>query len=736
MTNAFLVPTPNRFLHALSSRGFLGVIGFAAASAAGSSNSAVESADDRAALPEYQTIPAEANPTPTDEAKPASAYRTWTVSHGDAGSRRYSALDQINRSNVKDLKEAWTYHSNDGHAPIQCNPIVVDGVMYAPTAGRALVALAAATGKELWRFQLDKPARLGLYNSPARRGLVYWPGEGAHGPRIVFGCDFWIYALDPKTGRPIAEFGQNGRAPLPTGQAAVGAIWQKTYIVPGVFGDVYSFDLETGAQLWRFHTIPRPGEFGAETWPGPIREGGNPWGGLALDEQRAIVYVSCGNPWPSSIGTGRLGDDLFSNCLVALDTRTGRRLWHFQNVRHDLWDLDNPAPPNLVTITRNGRRVDAVICVNKPGDTVLLDRVTGQPIFPFRLRRAPVSTVPGEATAPYQPDPEWPAPISNPEFKIDDITNRTPAAHDYVLAMVKKAALGFYQPPTLASTMLYHSSRGGAEWTGACIDVPTGRMYVNSNHIANLVSVVHADEMDDDPTKPPSAGKLIYLQDCAGCHQPTRMGGGMVPPLIGLQHRLSDDRVLTLLETGRNTMPPAPPLTGQQRHDLLDYIMRRHQPLVPRSPSLIHRGDEFAGSGTFLNDQDGYPGCKPPWGQLNCIDLNTGKMLWRVTLGEYPELTKLGLPATGTENFGGPAVTAGGLVFCSGTRDLKIRAFDKDTGEELWAAKLPYGGFAPPSIYEVDGKEYVVIAAAGGGVPGLKAGSLPTGDAYVAFALP
>ncbi len=687
-------------------------------------------------LPEYQTIPAAVHPTAALDAKPASAYRSWTVSHGDAGSRRYSALDQINKANVKDLAVAWTYHSGDGHGPLQCNPIVVDGVMYAPTPGHRLVAIDAATGKELWHFQVEKGPKPGLQNSPARRGLIYWPGEGEHGPRIVFGCDFWVYALDPKTGHLLPDFGQGGRTPIATGQAAVGAVWKSTYVLPGVFGDVYGFDLRTGAELWRFHTIPHPGEFGAATWPGDVREGGNSWGGLCVDEDRGIAFVACGNPWPGFVGTGRLGDDLYSDCLVAIDIRTGQRLWHFQNVRHDLWDLDNPAPPNLLTITRNGRRIDVVACVTKPGDTLLLDRVTGETIFPFRLRRAPASEVPGERTAPYQPDPELPEPISSPEFKSDDITNRTPAAHDYVQKIVQSARIGFYVPPSDKQPMLFHSSRGGAEWTGACIDVPTGRLYVSSNHIANLVRVTRVDEQEQDPALPPSEGKKLYLQSCAGCHQPNRQGGGMVPSLLGLRHRLNDDQVLALLKTGRNAMPPAPPMTPAQKHDLLDFLMRRHQPPPATSPSNSHPSDEYVGGGSFLNDQDNYPGCMPPWGMLNCLDLNTGKLLWRVPLGEYEELTKRGMPVTGTENFGGPTVTAGGLVFCAGTRDRKIRAFDKDTGQELWSARLPFGGFAPPSVYEVAGREYLVIAAGGGGVPGLKAGSLPTGDAYVAFALP
>jgi quinoprotein glucose dehydrogenase len=685
----------------------------------------------RARLPEFEIIPAAttAELTPAAAEPDNGAFRTWTVSHGDAGSRRYSALAQINKANVGQLRPAWTYHSGDGHANIQCNPIVVEGVMFAPTAGGSLVAIDAATGEERWRFALERPPRPGLADAPARRGLVYWPGDAAHGARVVFACGDYVYAVDPKTGQRCNDFGDRGRASLPTGGTATGVIWHDTYIVPGLMGDIFAYALGTGELRWRFHTIPEAGEFGADTWRGPVRDGAHCWGGLALDEARGIVFAGVGAARPDFIGVDRLGDNLYSDCVLALDARTGARLWHFQNVRHDIWDLDNPAPPNLVTITRDGRRIDAVACVTKVGDTLLLDRVSGKPIFPFRLRRAPVSTLPGEVTAPYQPDPELPEPISSPEFRLDDITPRTPAAHDFVLAQVRRATFGWFEPPSEAKPILYHSSRGGAEWTGACVDVPTGRLYISSNHLLSYATVFPSDERERDPSQPPSAGERFFLQNCAGCHGPNRQGLATAPTLVGLRHRMTDAEVRALLKTGRTTMPPAPAMTEAQQRDLLDFLMRRNQP-----PPRRRTGNEpryFAVAYKFITDPDGYPGCAPPWGQLNCLDLNTGKLLWRVPLGEYDELTRAGLPKTGTENFGGPTVTAGGLVFCAGTRDEKIRAFDKDTGEELWTAKLPWGGYAPPTVYEVNGREFVVIAATGGGKVGTT-----TGDAYVAFALP
>jgi quinoprotein glucose dehydrogenase len=694
---------------------------------------AIEDAAARAKLPEFKIIPAaEPRQLTASNGKPlAASLRTWTVSHGDAGMRRYSALTQINRENVATLQEAWRFRSNDGHGNIQCNPIVVEGVMYGPTVGRSLVALNAATGVELWRLALESPARIGLEDAPARRGLVYWHGDQQHGARVVFTAGNWLYAVEPKTGKLLTDFGENGRTALPTGGTAVGVIWRNTYIIPGLYGDIFSFDLGSGKPLWRFHTIPHEGEFGADTWQGAVREGANCWGGVALDEERAIVYAAIGAARPDFIGVERLGDNLFSDCVVALDARTGRRLWHFQNVRHDIWDLDNPAPPNLVTITRDGRKIDAVACVTKTGATLLLDRLTGKPIFPFRLRRAPSSTLPGEVTAPYQPDVELPEPLSNPAVRLEDLTNRTPEAHEQVLKQVQRATVGWFAPAAEARPMLYRSSRGGAEWTGACIDVPTGRLYVSTNHLISMTTVFRSDEAERDPKLPPSSGEQVFLQSCAGCHGPKRQGVGMVPSLIGLRHRTTDAEVKALLKTGRNGMPPAPPMTSAEQSDLLDYLMRRNQPPPAPGKSGEKAAPYFAVGYKFINDDEGYPGGKPPWGELNCLDLNTGKILWHVPLGEYAALTAQGLPRTGTENFGGPSVTAGGLVFCAGTRDEKIRAFDKDTGEELWSAKLPFGGYAPPTVYEIDGRQFVVIAATGGGKMGTT-----EGDAYVAFALP
>jgi quinoprotein glucose dehydrogenase len=682
----------------------------------------------RAALPEFKVVSA-AKP---EELTPAAdigmaQFASWTRSHGDNGARRYSTLKQINRDNVKSLQVAWIYHSMDSATNsraaagnIECTPIIVNGVMYGPTPGRSLVAVDAETGVERWRIRMDTPTRLRPQDEPAYRGLVYWPGDRENRPRIMFGCGDWIYAVDPSTGKPREEFGKDGRTEIPTGAVADGAIYKYIYATTGKVGDAYGYDIRSGKMLWRFKTQSE--EFDSSA-------GGSGWSGLSLDDRRGIAYLALGNPPTNMVGIDRPGDNLFSNCVVALDVQTGKRLWHFQTVAHDIWDLDVVAQPNLMTITRDGRRVDVVIGLSKGGTLLLLDRVSGKPIFPFRFRRAPVSTLPGERTAPYQPDPEMPEQVSRMEFSPDEITDRSPAAREFVQKIVQHSNYGFYQPPIEGKPLLYTGSRGGAEWSGAAVDVPTGRLYVTSNRWVSKITVIGNDELARDPKYPPSAGEKHYDVHCAACHGPTRTGLGMAPPLIALKSRMTDADVLALLATGRAGMPPNTVLTAEQKKELLDFLFLRNQP--PRRKA--REGDrEYGFDGfKFLVDHEGYPGVKPPWGLLNCFDMNTGKALWRVPLGELEELTQQGVPITGSQNLGGATVTAGGLVFVAGTQDEKIRAFDADTGKELWCAKLPFAGTAAPAVYEAGGRQFVVITATGGGRVGGR-----SGDTYVAFALP
>jgi quinoprotein glucose dehydrogenase len=646
------------------------------------------------------------------------------------GSRRYSALKQITQANVAQLAPAWTYHSQDGARNVQATPIIVDGVLFGPTAGRNIVALNAATGQELWRFKIERVNRPRLEDEPARRGLVYWPGRNSHPSRLLFGSGNWVYALDPKTGSAIDEFGSDGRTPIPTGATVSGIVHDHVFVTAGLYGDIYGYDVRSGAEIWRFHTMPHEGEFGADTWKGVNRSvyQANCWAGLSLDESRGIIFAAIGAAQPNFIGIDRHGDNLFSNCVVALDAETGKRLWHFQAIRHDIWDLDNATPPTLVTLNRDGRQIDAVTCATKGGLLLLLDRTSGKPIFPFRMRRAPASTLPGELTAEYQPDPLLPEPLSPPEFKLSDITQRSPEAHAFVLAQVQRANYGWFEPFSEGKPTLFQGTRGGGEWSGTAVDLSTGHLYVTSNRVISKVMVFSSAEGKRDPSHPPSNGEKLYQQTCMACHGEDRLGTGMIPPLIGLRNRMTDKEVTALLLSGRGAMPPAPSMNPKEQQELLDFLFRRNQPPT----RLDTRQSNYAFDGfNFLVDHEGYPGINPPWGLLNCYDLNTGKILWRVPLGNYPELARKGITGTGAQNLGGATVTAGGLVFCAGTPDEMIRAFSTDTGEELWKAKLPFAGYAAPAVYEAAGRQFVVIAATGGG----KVGG-PQGDAYVAFALP
>ncbi len=685
----------------------------------------------RTALPETYEEPA----TPVAELTPANGFpqldrmQKWERSHGGPECDRFSNLNQVNASNISQLDVAWTYHSADGKGNIQCNPIVVNGVMFTPTPGGAIAAVNAETGSELWRFVPEGGnGPRSQSDPPARRGLLYWPGDGQASARILFTAFRAIYAVDARTGEACRDFGDNGQTPLETGGTVAGAIFKKILVIPGFDQNIFGYDVVTGKRLWAFHTVPTGDEYGADTWD-PVAKGANCWGGMALDDQRGIAYISTGSPKPDFLGMLHQGQNLFANCLIALDANTGKRLWHFQEVRHDIWDWDIPAPPILTTIDREGHRIDVVAQVTKIGNTFVLDRVTGKTVYPIRMRKAPESKLPGEKTWPYQPDVQMPAPFVRQAFRLEDVTNRTDAARDAVMKVVGRANYGWFTPWEEAKPTVIFNDHGGAEWTGACVDPRTALLYVNSNEIPWYITLFRNDEPPRDPNAPPTAGEQVFQQFCVACHGPDRRGGNLAPPLIGLRQRMHDEDVLALLKTGRGGMPPWPQLTDEQKHDLLEFLFIRDRPPTTANAKPTLRWT-FGGWQKLL-DPDGYPGCTPPWGRLNCIDLNTGKIAWQVPLGEYDELTQQGIPKTGTENFGGATVTAGGLVFCSGTRDNKIRAFDAKTGADLWQHELPFTGSAPPTSYEVNGRQFIVIPATGGGKL-----ATPTGDAFVAFALP
>jgi quinoprotein glucose dehydrogenase len=659
----------------------------------------------------------------------------WPI-NGGPGNIRYSRLTQIGRDNVSRLQIAWTYDSHDAFkgSEMQSNPIVADGVLYATTPTLKVVALDAESGAERWTF--DPGA-----GSPSP-GRFRHRGVTVHDDRVFVTYRSYLWALDKRTGRPITSFGTGGRIDLrdgldqPAEQLSVsastpGVVFEDLLIMgstvpetlPGSPGHIRAFDVHTGRRRWIFHTVPRPGEFGYDTWSKDaykISGGANAWAGLTVDATRGMVFAATGSASFDFYGVTRHGDNLFADCVLALDARTGRRIWHFQGVRHDVWDWDFPAPPSLVTVTRNGRAVDAVAQITKYGYVYVLDRKTGAPLFPIEYRKVPASDVDGERLAETQPYPVKPPPFTRQGLTADMLTTRTPEAHAAVLAQFGRLSTGFYAPPSLRGTIVFPGFDGGAEWGGAAFDPDTGLLYVNANEMPWIVKLI------------PNNDTSLYNSKCATCHREDRKGSPSAPSLEDVGRRHSRDEIAAIVRQGTGRMPAFPDMGARNINDLVDFLItgrdKGADPHLTKDPSwLKYRSD---GESIFL-DPDGYPAITPPWGTLNAIDLNAGTIRWTIPFGEFPELAAKGLKNTGSDNYGGPVVTASGLLFIGATNfDRKFRAFDKLTGALLWETTLPAAGNATPSIYERNGREYVVIAC-GGGKNGAASGS-----SIVAFALP
>ena len=689
----------------------------------------------------------------------------WSAYLGDKAATHYSALDQINVVNATELEVAWVWQAGDtrpGRTQIQCNPLVIDGVMYATTPSLNLAAIDAATGEEIWRYETREATGV-------NRGIAWW--EDRDDRRILIGAGKWLQAVNANTGELITDFGDSGYVDLAqdmgvdaTGFAVQantpGVVYEDLIIMgmrlgegpaPAAPGPIRAYNIRTGKMEWVFHTIPRPGEPGHETWPAQAWKymgGANVWAGMTVDEERGLVFCPTGSASFDFWGGDRLGDNLYANSLLALNAATGELVWHYQMVRHDLWDRDLPAPPTLCTVTHDGVEIDAVAQSTKSGHIFLFNRETGEPLFPIEEVVVPRSDLAGEATAPTQPLPTKPAPFARQLFTPDLITQRTPEAHRAVLERYSKLRPHtLFAPPSTQGTIVFPGFDGAGEWGGVAVD-PDGVLYVNANEMAWILTMVPARESA-------SPGEQIYLQNCVGCHGPDRAGNpaANIASLVDLATRMSRDETLAVIEKGRGMMPPWGFLKTRQREAVTDWLLGResepnpqledapgHAPLKaqPEWTTYVSDSGELARPPSLyshtgynrFHDPDGYPAVEPPWGTLNAIDLNTGEFLWTVTLGEFEELTAAGHAPTGTENYGGPVITAGGVLFIGASLDEYFRAFDRQTGEELWRHKLPAAGYATPSTYSVDGRQYVVIAAGGG-----KLGT-QSGDAYVAFALP
>ncbi len=681
----------------------------------------------------------------------------WAVYLGDNARTHYSTLDQINKDNVYRLRVAWTYDSGET-GEFQDNPLIVNGVLYAATASRKVIALDGATGEALWKF--DAASEHAGRPSIRQRGLAYW--ASGNDQRIYTSVAGYLYALSARTGKPVRSFGQNGSVNLASpvqwgaGRAVIasmnspGVIYKDLYIasVTGGSGTIQAYDVRSGELKWIFYLTPRPGEYGYFSWPPDAYKAlyiEPSWAGMALDQERGILYVPNGEPGPEPgfWGGDRIGADLFGNSLVALDANSGKRLWHFQITHHDLLDRDLPTAPVLLTVTHNGRKVDAVAQGTKLGVVFVFDRVTGEPLWPIYERPVPQTSLPGERTWPTQPFPSMPPPLMRQRYTEDDLSDITPEAHALTMQRFEHdGSEGPYPAPGLKETIMFPGFDGGMEWGGAAVD-PSGNYYVNLNEVPWLLQMVPTKRPNGTPL---SLGERGYMIQCAGCHGLDRRGdpAGGFPPLVKIGQALTKDQVDRFIQQGVGRMPSFASLSSGTRQPIIDFLFGDEQPAAAYQQGrgrgqgangeyAQQQGDSapyaFAGYRRWL-DAQGYPAIKPPWGSLVAVDLNTGEIKWKVPLGEYPELAKKGIPPTGTENYGGPIVTAGGLIFIGATADETFRAFDKDTGKILWQAKLPFGGNATPSTYMVDGKQYVVIAAGGA-----KSGR-PSGGTIVAFALP
>lgn len=767
----------------------------------------------------------------------------WPVYNGGVTGDHYSPLAQITPGNVAGLKQVWRVDVGSDRG-LQANPLVVGRVLYGYTSTLGVVAVDGATGKQLWTFDS------GIVGRQPSRGMNYWT-DGKQQRVFVYITNF-LYALDPATGKPVASFGEGGRLDLrkdldsdysqnTVALTSPGVLYKDNLIVgfrepetnPAPRGDIRAYNVRTGKLQWSFHTIPHPGEPGYETWPADAWKtagAANNWSGMAVDERRGLVFAPTGSAVSDFYGFDRLGDDLYANCLLALDATTGKMVWHFQGVHHDIWDRDFPSPPALVTVMRDGKRIDAVAQATKQGFVFVFDRATGTPLFPIEERPFPQSTVPGERASKTQPIPLAPAPYARQLLTADMLTTRTPEAHAWALEQFKSfRSEGLFVPFSVdKQTVILPGFDGGAEWGGPAVDPRSGVIYINANDLAwtgglienrtgaspgeatyqTQCAICHGGDRAGSPPAFPSlvaidkriksaeivetihngkgrmpgfpalrearldqlmdylahaasgspnsgmasatggtdpVGGMLYAKNCAICHGDDRLGApSNYPGLLGVRARLTDAQITSLIHNGKGRMPGFSKLAADDDAAILRFLgppmelastaasssdkseLANNAPTSSAMPKY-----SFSGYRRFL-DPDGYPAVSPPWGTLNAIDLNTGKYLWKIPLGNYPELAAKGMANTGSENYGGPILTASGVLFIGATvYDHTLRAFNAETGALLWQGDLPFAGNATPSTYMIDGKQYIVIATSGARNP-----KGPQGAAYVAFALP
>ncbi|WP_276389017.1 PQQ-binding-like beta-propeller repeat protein [Eudoraea chungangensis] len=676
-----------------------------------------------------------------DSEKKDSQYRTWTSYLGGPDRNHYSELSQITKENISQLKVAWEYNTPDS-GQMQMNPIVVDSILYGVTAALRVFAINAKTGKELW-LHGDS---LKVWHSTSR-GVSYW--SDGKDKRILFTRGSELIALNAITGERIRSFGNNGVTDLHLGMPesakdkfvisnTPGTIFKDFIIMPlrvseGVGaapGNIIAFHIKTGKLAWVFETIPPENKPGGNTWKGDRSRIGaaNNWAGMAVDEEREIIYVPTGSAAPDFYGGDRLGSNLFSDCLLALNANTGELLWHFQFTHHDLWDRDPPAPPNLLTVTREGTKIPAVAQVTKQGYVYVFDRRTGKSLFNIEEIPVPKSPLEGEVASPTQPFPMLPKPFARQSIDLTakDI-NPYAKNQDSLLKLLDSFDKRIYAPPSLEPVLLLPGYDGAAEWGGASADPDKGILYVNSNEMPRVLLM----EKNNTLTSEASLGERVYQNYCATCHQKNRKGipESGYPSLLNINNTRTEEEIGVIISNGKGMMTGFPQLTEEQKKSVIDYLTNN----IEESAKEVTTTDDLTplpynhmGYDKFLA-ANGQPAIAPPWGTLHAIDLNSGEYIWSIPFGDTPELKEKGLPPTGTENYGGAVVTKNGLLFIGATKDGYFRVFNKQNGDLLWEYKLPAAAFATPAMYEIDGIQYIAIACGGE-----KLGT-PKGNKIVAF---
>ncbi|MEJ7766387.1 MAG: PQQ-binding-like beta-propeller repeat protein [Chitinophagaceae bacterium] len=721
-------------------------------------------------------------------------YQHWQAYGGNSENIKYSALSEINTANVSKLQVAWVYSSGQASATnttdMKSNPLIVDGILYGLNPQLKLFALDAATGKEKWVYdpvtvpEKGKNIGRGPFASSTKisRGLAFYKGSDKD-QRLLYtpGGGHALYCIDALTGKIIPTFGNKGIVDLHDGldiensddlhisNTSPGIIYKDLIIMGSRLsesaqsapGHIRAYDVHTGKQVWTFHTIPHPGEPGYETWQNPKAYtyvgGSNVWGGFSLDKERGIVFAGTGCPTPDFYGGNRKGDNLYANSVLALDARTGKLIWHYQTIHHDLWDWDIPTHPILAQVKKDGKKIDVAVQITKQGFIFMFDRVSGKPVHPIEEVPVPASELMGEKNSPTQPVPTFFKPFVRQVITEADLLREgiPDSSYQDILKKFKSYKTGnMWNPPSIQGTLQNPGWNGGGEWGGPSYDPTTGIMYVNANEspwVVRMTDINEPDKTDSAATLNNfQAGKVLYESQCSGCHGLDRKGGesnpalANNPSLLGIDKRsnmsaavkFDESSFKSLITTGRNNMPPFGHLTEEQKTALASYVLNIESKQKQRFSRTNEEADlpehfrsPYRMSGGKFLTKEGYPAVKPPWGHLSAINLNTAEVVWKVPIGDYPELKAKGIHA-GSENFGSSVVTAGGLVFIAATRDEKIRAFNKKTGELLWEADLPAAGIATPAVYQVKGKQYVVIACGGGGKQRTK-----SGDKYVAFTL-